>query len=83
MSLVWGIIAGFLYLELAIVLILVLPIASPPKWARFFRSRFFSMIKNQVQIYFYLLVGILGKLFEVMTHIFQHEIVYKSGFCSC
>lgn len=61
MSLVWGIIAGFLYAEILIVLLLVLPIASAPKWAKFFRSRFFSMIKNQVQIYFYLLVGVLGE----------------------
>lgn len=67
MSLVWGLIAGFLYLELGIVLLLVLPVASPQKWARFFRSRFFAMLKNQIQIYFYLLVGILGKQWLINT----------------
>jgi len=59
MSLVWGIIAGFLYLEVGITLLLVLPVASAPKWAKFFKSRFFAMIKSQIQLYFYLLVGVL------------------------
>lgn len=59
MSLIWGIIAGFLYFEIAIVLLLVLPIASPTKWTRLFRSRFFGMLRNQAQIYFYLLLAVL------------------------
>jgi len=32
MSLVWTLIAGFLYAEIALVLLLVLPVASPYKW---------------------------------------------------
>jgi B-cell receptor-associated protein 31 len=59
MSLVWGLIAGFLYIEVAIVLLLVLPIASATKWAKFFRSRFLAMLRNQAQIYFYLVVAVL------------------------
>ncbi|XP_063698713.1 B-cell receptor-associated protein 31 [Culicoides brevitarsis] len=59
MSLIWGIIAGFLYFEIVIVLLLTLPLASPTKWARLFRSRFFGMLRNQAQIYFYLLLAIL------------------------
>jgi B-cell receptor-associated protein 31 len=59
MSLVWGLIAGFLYLEVIIVLILSLPIASPTKWANFFKSRFLAMLRNQAQIYFYLILGVL------------------------
>lgn len=59
MSLVWGIIAGFLYAEVVIVLLLVLPLASPTRWAKFFRSRFLAMIRNQAQIYFYLLLAVL------------------------
>lgn len=59
MSLIWGIIAGFLYLEVVIVLLLVLPLASPTKWAKLFRSRFLAMLRNQAQIYFYLLLAVL------------------------
>lgn len=59
MSLIWGIIAGFLYFEIVIVLLLVLPLASATKWTRLFRSRFFNMLRNQAQIYFYLLLAIL------------------------
>lgn len=59
MSLVWTIIATFLYVEIAIVLLLVLPIASPSRWQRFFRSRFLAMLTGQAQMYFYLLLGVL------------------------
>ncbi|XP_037024362.1 B-cell receptor-associated protein 31 isoform X2 [Bradysia coprophila] len=59
MSLVWTLIATFLYVEIAIVLLFVLPIASPSRWQRFFKSRFLEMINRQAQIYFYLLFGVL------------------------
>ncbi|XP_031617862.1 B-cell receptor-associated protein 31 isoform X2 [Contarinia nasturtii] len=59
MSLVWTIIATFLYVEIAVVLLLVLPIASPQRWNRFFKSQFLAMISRQANIYFVLLFGIL------------------------
>lgn len=59
MSLVWTIIATFLYVEIAVVLLLVLPIASPMRWHRFFKSQFLAMISRQAHIYFVLLLGIL------------------------
>lgn len=59
MSLVWTIIATFLYVEIAVVLLLVLPIASPQRWQRFFKSQFLEMIRRQAHIYFVLLLGIL------------------------
>lgn len=59
MSLVWTLIATFLYVEIAIVLLFVFPIASAPRWQRFFKSRFLEMINRQAQIYFYLLFGVL------------------------
>lgn len=59
MSLVWTIIASFLYVEIGIVLLFVLPIASATRWQRFFRSRFLAMLTGQAQMYFYLLLGIL------------------------
>lgn len=59
MSLVWTIIASFLYIEIGIVLLFVLPVASATRWQRFFRSRFLAMLTGQAQMYFYLLLGIL------------------------
>jgi len=59
MSLVWTIIATFLYVEIAVVLLLVLPIASPTRWNRFFKSQFLAMIGRQAHIYFVLLLGVL------------------------
>lgn len=59
MSLVWTIIATFLYVEIGIVLLLVLPLASPLRWHRFFKSQFLAMIARQAHIYFVLLLGIL------------------------
>lgn len=59
MSLVWTLIATFLYAEIAIVLLLVLPVASPYRWQKFFKSRFLAMLGRQAQMYFYLLIGVL------------------------
>lgn len=59
MSLQWTIIAGFLYAEIAVVLLLTLPLASPQKWQRFFRSKFLAYISNQASIYFLILIGVL------------------------
>lgn len=59
MSLVWTLIASFLYIEIAIVLLLVLPLASPMRWQKIFRSRFLAMLGSQAQVYFYMLLAIL------------------------
>lgn len=59
MSLQWTLIAGFLYIEVAIVLLLVLPVASPTRWQKFFKSRFLQSINNQASIYFVVLLGVL------------------------
>lgn len=59
MSLVWSIIASFLYAEIFAVLMMVLPIASPGRWNRFFKSRFLAMLSRQAQTYFYLLLFVL------------------------
>lgn len=55
----WSLIASFLYVEIFIVLLLVLPVASPQRWQRFFKSRFLAMLSSQAQTYFYLLLFVL------------------------
>lgn len=59
MSLQWTLIAGFLYTEIVVVLLLVLPIISPKRWQKIFKSRFLASLKNQASIYFLMLLGIL------------------------
>lgn len=59
MSLQWTLIAGFLYLEIIVVLLLVLPIASPVKWRRFFNSRFVQTFSNQASWYFAFILFVL------------------------
>ncbi|CAH2095914.1 unnamed protein product [Euphydryas editha] len=59
MSLQWTIIASFLYAEIAFVLLLTLPIASPSRWNKFFKSKFLAYISSQASIYFVVLIGVL------------------------
>ncbi|XP_006611532.1 B-cell receptor-associated protein 31-like [Apis dorsata] len=59
MSLQWTLIAGFLYVEILVVLLLLLPIISPLTWQRFFKSKFLKRLTNQGTFFFLLLLGIL------------------------
>lgn len=59
MSLQWTLIAGFLYAEIAVVLLLVLPVASPKRWNNLFKSRFLQGLQQQAGIYFLILLAIL------------------------
>ncbi|XP_015788247.1 B-cell receptor-associated protein 31 [Tetranychus urticae] len=61
MSLQWTLVATFLYIEIAIVIILLLPIISPRKWQSFFKSRFLQSIERQSNLYFtgFLLILVL------------------------
>lgn len=59
MSLQWTLIAGFLYVEIAVVLLLVLPVASPRRWNAFFKSRFLQGLTNQAGVYFMILLAVL------------------------
>ena len=69
MSLHWTIIAGFLYAEIAAILLLLLPFLSNKTWNKLFRSRFLLGLQGQLIYYFYVLVAILilfflGKYFQ-------------------
>lgn len=59
MSLQWTLIAGFLYVEVGIVLLLVLPVASPRRWNSLFKSKFLQGIQRQAGVYFMILLAIL------------------------
>uniref|UniRef100_A0A023EKH9 Endoplasmic reticulum transmembrane protein n=1 Tax=Aedes albopictus TaxID=7160 RepID=A0A023EKH9_AEDAL len=59
MSLVWSLIASFLYVEIFIVLMLVLRWPAPSDGNGYFKSRFLAMLSRQAQTYFYLLLFVL------------------------
>lgn len=59
MSIQWTFIAGYLYFEIAVVIIMMLPIFSPRRWNQFFKSRLFSMFQQHAAVYFYVLLGVL------------------------
>ncbi|KPJ14464.1 B-cell receptor-associated protein 31 [Papilio machaon] len=59
MSLQWTFIAGYLYFEIAVVIIMILPIFSPRRWHQFFRSRLFAMFQQHAALYFYAFLGVL------------------------
>ncbi|XP_037818093.1 B-cell receptor-associated protein 31 isoform X1 [Lucilia sericata] len=59
MSFVWTLIDAFLFTEIVIVLLLVLPVASATRWNRFFKSKFLAMLAQQAQIYIFILIGVL------------------------
>ncbi|XP_069360184.1 B-cell receptor-associated protein 31-like [Maniola hyperantus] len=59
MSFQWTFIAGYLYFEIALVMLMILPLFSPRKWCTFYRSRLFEMFHQRTAIYFYGWLGIL------------------------
>jgi B-cell receptor-associated protein 31 len=59
MSLHWTLIAGFLYLEIGVVLLLMLPFISSRTWHAFFKSRFFRGLQSQLITLFYIIAAIL------------------------
>ncbi|KOC64634.1 B-cell receptor-associated protein 31 [Habropoda laboriosa] len=59
MTLQWTLIAGFLYAEIVIVLLLILPIISATRWQKVFKSRFLQGLGNQASFYFLVLLAVL------------------------
>lgn len=59
MSIQWTFTAGFLYFEIGVVIIMLLPIFSPRRWNQFFKSRICSMFQQHAAMYFYVFLGVL------------------------
>lgn len=63
MGLVWTIIASFLYVEIVLVVIFLLPFISPPTWRKCFRSRILALLSTYSYIYIKFFVVALGLAF--------------------
>ncbi|XP_030031582.1 B-cell receptor-associated protein 31 [Manduca sexta] len=62
MSIQWTFVAGYLYFEIALVALMILPIISPRWWHQFFRSRLFAIFKSNAVFYFCFFLAFLGML---------------------
>jgi B-cell receptor-associated protein 31 len=63
MSLHWSLIAGFLYVEIAVIFLFLIPFISNNAWRKLFKSRFLKAVENQLVYYFYMVVAILVLFF--------------------
>ena len=81
MSLHWTLIAGFLYAEIATVLIFLLPFVSNSAWNKLFKSRFLKGLENQLIYYFYVLVAILVLFFLGKETISPMGFHWRLSFC--
>jgi len=63
MSLQWTLVAGFLYAEIGVVLLLLLPFISATRWNKIFKSRIVSAFSTFSTIYFRASVAVLLLLF--------------------
>lgn len=63
MTLQWTFIAVFMYVEIALVSILLLPFISPSRWQRIFRSGLINKLAGYSHIYFNVFIAILLLLF--------------------
>nr|QBH73437.1 bcr-associated protein [Xibalbanus tulumensis] len=59
MSIQWTLVAFFLYVEMAVLIVLLLPFIPAQRWQKLFKSRFLRSIENQISYYFYILLAIL------------------------
>lgn len=63
MSLQWTLVAAFLYAEIAVVIVLMLPFVSATVWQKFFKSRFLKSLAVYSNFYFSAFFVILLLLF--------------------
>lgn len=63
MSIQWTLIAGVMYIELAVTVLLLIPFISPTRWHQIFKSRFLRSIGNMSHIYFKMFLLLLVLFF--------------------
>ncbi|XP_021351960.1 B-cell receptor-associated protein 31-like [Mizuhopecten yessoensis] len=63
MTLQYTFIATFLYIEIAVVILLLLPFVSPARWQKIFRSNIVLSVSGYSYIYFNVFIAILLLLF--------------------
>ncbi|CAF0732730.1 unnamed protein product [Brachionus calyciflorus] len=74
MTIQWMLAAGFLYSEIAFVMILLIPIISPTKWKDIFNSRLINKISPKANVFFnFLIVCLLILLLDASRDIYRYS----------
>ncbi|EFX80917.1 hypothetical protein DAPPUDRAFT_230883 [Daphnia pulex] len=77
MSFQWGLIATFLYIEIAVVFLLLLPFISAQRWNKLFKSSFLRGLGQQVHIYFYVILAFLVLcLFDAIREMRKYDVTH-------
>ncbi|RMZ95639.1 B-cell receptor-associated 31 [Brachionus plicatilis] len=78
MSLQWTLVASFLYIEIAFIILLLLPIISPTRWQSIFKSRLVAGLTSYARLYFNgILIALVFLLIDAIREITRHKT--KSG----
>ncbi|CAF2404280.1 unnamed protein product [Rotaria sp. Silwood2] len=76
MSFQWTFLATFLYCEIIVVIILLLPFISPTIWNKFFKSRLAKAFRAGAKYYFNFIICIFGLLFlDAIRELRKYSIV--------
>jgi len=74
MSLQWSVIAGFLYIEMFVALLLVIPFISASRWSKIFKSKILTLFNLYSTVYFNILLILLAVLFlDAIREIIKYD----------
>lgn len=62
-GLIWTSIAGFMYFEIFVSVLLLIPFISPSRWQKIFRSNLITKLQSYAHIYFNVFILILSLVF--------------------
>lgn len=63
MGIQWTLVATFLYAEIAVIILLLIPGISPKSWNKVFQSRYFKCLRAHAESYFKVTMVVLGLVF--------------------
>ncbi|XP_077552324.1 B-cell receptor-associated protein 31-like [Haemaphysalis longicornis] len=63
MGIQWTLVATFLYAEIAVIILLLIPGISPKSWNKVFQSRYFKGLRAHAESYFKVTMVVLGLVF--------------------
>ncbi|KAF7495791.1 B-cell receptor-associated protein 31 [Sarcoptes scabiei] len=87
MSLLWTLVATYLYLEIALIILMMMSFIRPQTWRSFFQSRFMTILTTQSYIYFFVISIILllffaesiREIYKYTTKVNLHDLKYAGS----
>lgn len=79
MSLQWTFIATFLYTEIFLCVLLMLPFISPTRWQKIFKSRLLAVFHSYANLYFNIFIVVLLVLFaDAVREVAKYQSLHSS-----